>query len=182
MNLRMILDSIIDIEGGYRNHPHDPGGPTRYGITEATARSYGYPGPMEKLPKSLARRIYRDRYVSGPGFDKVARLSEPIASELIDTGVNMGPVVAAIMLQRWLNAFNQQGSAYPDLELDGKIGPLSIGALKAFLLWRGKDGERVMLVALNCLQGTRYLELSERDHSMESFTYGWMLNRVGVLK
>jgi len=33
-----LIDRIIEVEGGYVNNPNDKGGPTKYGITEATAR------------------------------------------------------------------------------------------------------------------------------------------------
>ncbi|EHJ6098195.1 hypothetical protein KBS13_005008, partial [Escherichia coli] len=94
--------------------------------------------------------------------------------------VNMGPAVAAKMLQRWLNVFNQKGMLYPDMDADGCIGPRTINALRVFLEKRGKDGELVMLTALNCTQGERYLALAEKREANESFVYGWMKARVTV--
>lgn len=92
----------------------------------------------------------------------------------------MGPTVASKMLQRWLNVFNLRGKLYPDLDADGRIGPRTINALRAYLGNRGKDGERVMLTSLNCTQGERYLELAEKREANESFVYGWMKERVVV--
>ncbi|HGV2852360.1 TPA: putative peptidoglycan-binding domain-containing protein, partial [Escherichia coli] len=112
--------------------------------------------------------------------DQVATLSPDIAAELCDTGVNMGPTVASRMLQRWLNVFNQQGRLYPDMDTDGRIGPRTINALRAYLQKRGKDGELVLVKALNCTQGDRYLELAEKREANESFVYGWMKERVAV--
>ena len=37
-----ILASVIYLEGGYTDDPDDPGGKTKYGITERVAREYGY--------------------------------------------------------------------------------------------------------------------------------------------
>ncbi|HIA7879332.1 TPA: putative peptidoglycan-binding domain-containing protein, partial [Escherichia coli] len=119
-------------------------------------------------------------YWFGPRFDQVATLSPDIAAELCDTGVNMGPTVASRMLQRWLNVFNQQGKLYPDMDTDGRIGPRTINALRAYLQKRGKDGELVLVKALNCTQGDRYLELAEKREANESFVYGWMKERVAV--
>ncbi|HAN6196077.1 TPA: hypothetical protein N2342_005165, partial [Escherichia coli] len=119
-------------------------------------------------------------YWFGPRFDQVATLSPDIAAELCDTGVNMGPTVASRMLQRWLNVFNQQGRLYPDMDTDGRIGPRTINALRAYLQKRGKDGELVLVKALNCTQGDRYLELAEKREANESFVYGWMKERVAV--
>lgn len=110
----------------------------------------------------------------------MAALSSDIAAELCDTGVNMGPSVASKMLQRWLNVFNLQGKLFPDMDADGRIGPRTINALRTYLQKRGKDGELVMLKALNCTQGDRYLELAEKREANESFVYGWMKERVAV--
>ena len=44
-----ILASIIFYEGGYSDDPDDPGGKTKYGITERVAREYGYLGSIEVL-------------------------------------------------------------------------------------------------------------------------------------
>ena len=180
MNFEPFIDKVLEAEKGYVDHPADRGGPTCWGITQAVARANGYTGPMQDLPVSLARQIYRGRYIVGPGFDKVAAVSEPIAGELIDTGVNMGPNRPGEFLQRWLNGFNDTGSRYADLFVDGRIGPVTIDALRAFLRWRGGEGERVMVVALNCLQGTRYLDITEGDRSQRAFLYGWMRARVAA--
>ncbi|HHU7902496.1 TPA: putative peptidoglycan-binding domain-containing protein, partial [Escherichia coli] len=115
-----------------------------------------------------------------PRFDQIATLSPDIAAELCDTGVNMGPTVASKMLQRWLNAFNLRGKLYPDMNVDGRIGPRTINALRAYLAYRGKEGELVMLRSLNCTQGYGYLERTENREANESFTYGWMKERVVV--
>lgn len=110
----------------------------------------------------------------------MAALSPDIAAELCDTGVNMGPTVASKMLQRWLNVFNLRGKLYPDMDADGRIGPRTLNALRAYMKNRGRDGELVLLTALNCTQGDRYLELAEKREANESFVYGWMKERVGV--
>lgn len=178
MNFEPFIDKILAVEDGFVDHPDDRGGPTNYGITQAVARANGYDGPMQEMPVSLAREIYRKRYIIGPGFDRVALVNEKVASELIDTGVNMGPSVAAVFFQRWLNAFNDVGSRYADIFVDGKVGEITVGALRAFLRWRGEEGARVLLAALNCVQGSRYLDIAEANPTQERFIYGWIKNRV----
>lgn len=173
-----IADQIIEREGGYVNHPSDRGGPTCYGVTEAVARANGYKGPMQDLPRSFAFNLYVDRYFRKPGFDKVAEVSQKIAAELTDTAVNCGPGLPPIWLQEWLNGFNRQGKDYPDLTVDGAIGPMTISVLRAFLAKRGAEGERVMLAALNCSQGARYLDLTQRREKNEDFLFGWVRDRV----
>lgn len=172
-----ILDGIIKTEGGYVDHPADRGGETKYGITAAVARANGYQGPMRDLPESMAREIYRARYVNAPNFSSVLAIDEAIGVELVDTGVNMGPHVAAGFLQRMLNGLNSQ-HRYPDLFVDGRVGRQTLAALTQFLEWRDRDGRTVLLRGLNGLQATHYIELTERRKSQRAFLYGWLLNRV----
>lgn len=174
-----IINTTIGHEGGYSNNPNDTGGATRWGITEKVARTHGYKGDMRDLPRETAVSIYEDDYWYAPRFDQIATVSPAVAAEMFDTGVNMGPSVPIKFLQRWLNAFNNQGKHYPDQTADGRIGPRTVDALKQYLTSRGKDAEKVMVRSLNCSQGARYLELAEGRQTNETFVYGWMLNRVG---
>lgn len=178
--IKSIIDDIIKAEGGYSNNPNDSGGETMYGITKSVAVANGYSGAMKDLPISLAENIYYTQYVSKPKFDLLLPVSKSIAEEVIDTGVNMGPAVAGKFLQRCLNAFNNQGKLYADIAVDGKVGPATVAALKSYLGTRGGQGEIVMLRALNCLQGARYIELAEVNPKNESFAYGWVAGRVSL--
>jgi len=171
---------VVMIEGGYGKHKDDLGGATRYGITEAVAREHGYIGAMPLLPLSVAHEIYRKKFWDLLKLDAIAEMSEPIADEVFDTGVNMGTGIAATFLQRALNSLNRQQTDYADLTVDGAIGDKSVAALRAFLKLRGKRGETVMLRALNSLQGARYIEISESRMANETFTFGWFDNRVVV--
>lgn len=173
-----IFNEIIGREGGYVNNPDDTGGPTNWGITQKVARAHGYNGDMKNLTRLQAIAILDADYWTGPRFDQVALVSMPIAVELTDTGVNMGPAVAAKFLQRCLNVFNNQGKAYPDLIADGQIGNRTIAALTAFCTGRGQPGINVMIKALNGLQCVRYIELAEQRPANESFIYGWIANRI----
>lgn len=175
LTVDQMIDELIRREGGYVNNPADKGGETNFGITIGTARNYGYTGHMYDLPRGVAEAIYRKQYFTDPGFDRVALVSMPVAEELFDTGVNMGTSVPGPWLQRWLNAFLE---AAP-LVVDGAIGPATINALRAFLARRGAEGETVLVRGLNCLQGARYLDLTEHRVANKAFIYGWMLNRVG---
>lgn len=184
MTIKDIIDGAIKREGGYTFHPSDRGGPTNWGITAVTL------GQWRKLPRAAtaeevsdmpiaeARAIYYDRYVRRPGFSLIAEVSMPVAEEVIDSGVNFGPSVPGVWLQRWLTALNRMGRDYPDLTVDGRVGPVTTAALAAFLRVRGDHGERVLVTGLNCSQGARYLELAEARGSQESFLYGWVSGRV----
>ena len=180
MEIDDLIDSLIEREGGYANHPSDRGGPTKYGITEAVARAHGYSGAMRDLPRDEAAAIYKRLYWLRPRFDQVAKRSQAVAAELFDTGANMGPAVAATFLQRALSALNRDRKDYADLVPDGRIGAATLAALDTFLQLRGKaTGESVLLRALDALQGERYIRLAERRPANEAFLYGWLANRVG---
>ena len=179
-SLEGLIDGLLEREGGYVNHPADRGGPTCFGITEAVAPAHGYHGQMRQLPRAEAAAIYARIYWLRPRFDEVAKRSGRVAAELFDTGVNMGPAVAATFLQRALTALNRNGSDFADLVPDGRIGDVTLQALEAFLAVRGKSGgEKVLLRALEALQGERYLRLAERRPANEAFLYGWLANRIG---
>lgn len=178
-----IINGLLEREGGYVDHPSDRGGPTCWGITEKTARQEGYVGDMHSMPRPTAYAIYLRKYWSEPGFEDVYNavpgLTEPIGEELLDTGTNMGQATAGKFLQRCLNVLNGRGKYWPDLEVDGDVGPNTVGAVRSLMKQRGTPGAVVLLRMLNALQGARYIELAEQDPSQEDFEFGWQLNRVG---
>jgi lysozyme family protein len=181
MNIDKMLTDLLRVEGGYVNDPRDAGGETNWGITIGTARSNGYTGPMKDMTKAQALDIYRQQYFFKPGFGLVFNEAPSVAAELFDTGVNMGPTVAAKFLQRSLNALNNEGKHYADLKVDGQIGPATIKALSALVARRGLDDtEDMLLKMLNCLQGARYIELAEARSANEAFIWGWFQHRVGM--
>lgn len=172
------FDYTVAIEGGFSDDPKDSGGATKYGITEAVARAFGYTGRMQDLSLPDARRIYRAKFWDAMRLDEIASISEVIALELFDTGVNQGTGAAGTYLQRALNALNQEGKLYPDVTVDGAIGRMTVAALREYMGRRGKDGELVMRRALNALQGAFYIGLAEQRSKDEAYVYGWLLNRV----
>lgn len=168
-----IINDVIDTEGGYVNDPDDSGGETMYGITKAVARKAGFEGDMKDLPRKTAFDIYYKQYVISPGFIAVHGVHAAIAIEVIDTGVNMGPVWGAKFLQRSLNAL--QGSG---LVVDGIVGARTITALKDYVEYRKEPGVKVLLKMLNSLQCVRYIELVENASKNRKFIYGWVNARV----
>lgn len=178
MNVTDIINGVIGVEGRYSNNPNDPGGETMWGVTKENARLAGYMGEMKDMPRETAFKIYSVRYVNGPHFDLVAKISAPIAAVLVDTGVNMGVHVASGFLQRALNIFNRCGTDYGDIELDYNVGGNTVSALQSFLQKRAPDGESVMLKALNCLRGERFISIAEHNPKEEDFEFGWFRNRI----
>lgn len=176
------LQKMFNIEGLYSNDPSDSGGATMLGITEVVARANGYAGPMDKMSPTIARDIFYNQYWAIQRLDDIASLSEGIAYELFDTGVNCGIGTSGLFLQECLNGLNRLEKDYPDVKTDGLIGPLTVYTLKQFLTFRGQKGELVMLRLLNCLQGARYLDLTQARKKDEKWLFGWVLQRVTLPK
>ncbi len=172
-------------EGGYVDHPSDPGGRTNHGITERVARAHGFKGDMRDLSAVKAEEIAKREYWDVIRLDEISTLSDAIAQELFDTNLNMwadkaGGRAAIYFLQRQLNALNSQQRHYPDVVVDGRIGEKTIAALREFLRRRGKDGETVLLRGLNSEQTCDYRRQAEANELKEDFYFGWVLNRVVI--
>ncbi len=172
------INELIEREGGYVNDPKDSGGETKYGITVATARAYGYTGPMRDLPHATAQTIYLRRYWVEPKFHQVDEVYPALAESLLDFGVLAGQQTAAKQLQQALNVLNRNGADYPDIVADGRIGSLTLAALRAFIKKRGREGGGVLFGMVVARQSVYLQELSERRPKDEAFQYGWQLNRA----
>lgn len=111
---------ILASEGGYVDHPKDPGGATNMGITHKTLAAWrGKPvskQDVKNLSKEEALRIYEAQYWKAVGGDKLpAGLDYAVA----DYGINSGPARAVKDLQRVLGVAS-----------DGVIGVQTLAALK----------------------------------------------------
>lgn len=183
-----IIDDILKKEGSqYTNHSADRGGPTKWGITLDTLRAWRKApstsaADVQALTEDEARRIYYENYVVKPGYVHVMALMPRLAAKLVDTGVNVGTRRASRWLQTALNAFNRSylpTPDYPELKIDGDIGPATIRALSAFAKLRGSErSERVLVRAVNAQQGCHYLGLGATDAKQETFMLGWFDQRV----
>lgn len=177
-----IVDRIIDMEGGYVDHKDDTGGETKYGVTEKVARANGYEGHMSELTITFAQDLYVTEYYLAPKFNLVEEVSETLAKEMMDSGVNVGYRTPIKWFQRLLNVSNCKQKYYKDIEVDGYLGSKSIGAYTALCKRRGElEAERYMFNGLNSFQQVYYVELAERREKDETFVYGQIVNRVEYL-
>jgi lysozyme family protein len=182
--LEPIIDEVIGIEGGFVDDPNDAGGATRWGVTEAVARAHGYKGRMQDYPREQAVDVYEKNYFLDPNFHLIATHSKAVAKELFEIEVNCPPGVAAKFMQRALRVLNDpKGNGqviFPDVDVDGRIGGDTASALSAFLKYRGKGGEVVLLKMINAQQAVYYIERAEKRPQNERFEYGWIANRVAI--
>jgi lysozyme family protein len=118
------LDHVLAHEGGYVEHPRDPGGATNMGITHKTLARWRAVSPWWKLPKTAVRQLSRDEAASiyrrhywlparadvlPPGLDLA----------LFDYAVNSGPARAIKALQ-----------VIVGVKADGLFGRLTLGAVR----------------------------------------------------
>lgn len=148
MDFQTAVKHILLFEGGYANHPLDPGRATMYGITEAVAREEGYTGDMQKLPVDTAKQIYKKRY-----WDKINADALPpsIRLTMFDAAVNSGPRQAILWLQR--------AAGVPD---DGLLGPKTLTAVHAL----NADALRMKLLA-------QRLKFLSNLNTFGTFGRGW---------
>ena len=164
---RRALAFTLRYEGGYVNHPKDPGGATMKGITQATYNAW-------RRARALARRavayirseeveeIYRRRYWNVMRCDDIAAASPELAICLFDFGVNSGPARAVKYLQR---------SAL--VNADGIIGPKTIVAIFNAV----RKDERQFVRSYIATRETFVRGL----RTWKTFGRGWM-NRLNALR
>ena len=160
-NFEKAFHELIMIEGGYVNDPTDRGGETKYGISKRA-----YPNvDIRNLTIEGAKDIYLEDYWKASGSHHM--LNYDLALELFDTGVNMGQGISRRFLQEALNLMNRNGRDFPNLEVDGKIGPITITAYR-------KVDDKILLKVLNGLQFMRYVWICRERPDQEKYFNGWM--------
>jgi len=97
------LRRLLVHEGGYTNHPSDPGGPTNFGITIHDARKYWKAGAtaadVRAMSIEVAKGIYRAKYWHAMRCDE---LPAGVDYAIFDYAVNSGTGRAPKVLQRVL--------------------------------------------------------------------------------
>lgn len=167
-----IIASTIKLEGGYVNHPSDPGGETNMGVTKKVAVAHGYTGPMKTIPRSVVESIYYQSYMVAPGYEPLIALDPAVTEEMFDTTVNMGPARPGRFFQQSLNEI------CPALKLtvDGQVGPATVAG---FARCQRTLLCRAMLPALDAKQLAEYDRLIRANAKLAVFRKGWVKNRIG---
>lgn len=97
------LRRLLLSEGGYSNHPSDPGGPTNFGITIIDYRKYVKPNATAADVKAMkveeAKSIYRAKYWDAQKCDE---LPSGLDYSIFDYGVNSGIGRSGKVLRRIL--------------------------------------------------------------------------------
>jgi lysozyme family protein len=154
------LKAVLKHEGGFVNHPKDPGGMTNLGVTKRVWEQWVGGKVDEKTMRSLTPELvapmYRKQYWDAVKGDD---LPEGLDYLMFDFAVNAGPVRAIRTMQKAMG-----------LTTDGIIGPKTLGVLK--------DSNREELVA-------RFSDEKEAFYralpTFSTFGKGW-LRRVAETK
>ena len=155
-SFKEIIEKVLEHEGGYVNDPKDLGGETKYGITKRF-----YPDiDIKNLTIEQAKEIYKSDYWDR---NKVESLPQNLWHIYFDMCVNMGKRTAVKVLQR---AAVNKGK---DIEVDGGLGPMTIGALK------GVELDRVRAFRVKY-----YVDLITARPEQEKFYLGWFRRATEV--
>lgn len=151
MNFDQAFQILLTHEGGYADDTAlgDRGGKTRYGVTEAVARTAGYRGDMRELPLELAKQIYKREYWDAVRADE---LPTSIRYCVFDAAVNSG-VGQSI---KWL----QRAAGVRD---DGVLGPVTLAAV-----------QQLDASALRMRMLAQRLRLMASLPSWPAFSRGWV--------
>jgi lysozyme family protein len=153
------LKGVLEHEGGYSNHPADPGGPTNWGITIYDARMYwkanATAADVRAMPLSVAKSIYKTKYWDALRCDA---LPAGLDYAVFDFGVNSGISRSAKFLQGLVG-----------VRQDGRIGPITITA--------ANEGDAASLISSLC---DARLEFLQRLNTWGTFGRGWSRRVSGV--
>ena len=118
-NYNKCLETILHHEGGYVNHPKDPGGETNLGVTKRVYLEHGGTKDMKDLLVEDVAPIYKKGY-----WDKMKGDDLPSGLDLcvFDFGVNAGPGRSAKYLQTMIGTV-----------ADGGIGPNTLKAVANYV-------------------------------------------------
>lgn len=108
-NFEHCVNVILGYEGGLSNHPADPGGLTKYGIS----KTFHPDVDVENLTLEQAKQIYKDEYWDAAGCED---LPEPLDFAVFDASVQHGSYTAKQMLKNaagmWENMIIQRMERY----------------------------------------------------------------------
>ena len=151
-NFSKCLEVILHHEGGYVNHPKDPGGETNLGVTKRVYEEFGGTKDMKDLTQEDVEPIYEKNY-----WDKLKcdDMPEGLDLMLFDFGVNAGPGRAAKFLQQMIGTV-----------VDGGIGPNTLAKLEEYIR---ENGEHEAVKKYQEMRQKYYESLS----TFATFGKGW---------
>lgn len=168
-----VFACAIGVEGGFVDHPADKGGPTKFGITIGTLKSWRGSAVSSKDIKNLtleeARQIYYEKYFVPNNLTYLS--DKKIACVLFDQIINQG---ASAPSRRAVDTLREMG-LYDGA--DTRLTPEVCSKLEA-LQWAGKSDEFLIRYLVKSQQ--YYGDIVRRNPSQQVFLRGW-INRTHKL-
>ncbi|GLQ53585.1 glycoside hydrolase family 108 protein [Devosia nitrariae] len=156
----LFFPHLLRIEGGYVNHPKDPGGATNMGVTHLTLAAWrkidrATRAMVKALTVQEAKQIYRAQYWNAARCDD---LPFGLDVAVFDFGVNSGVGRSVRMLQTELKARKLYSGA-----IDGIIGSKTLNAVRQV-----SDIEGLIVAFMH-----RRLAFLKRLKGWSTFGRGW---------
>lgn len=162
-NFQKCLNLVLIHEGGYVNHPADPGGATNKGVIQRVYNAYrkrkGQSArSVRHITDAEVRDIYKRQY-----WDRVEGDDLPYGVDyaVFDYAVNSGTARAENEIQRVLGS----------VTVDGQIGQVTLAAIE--------DADPKKLIVDLCNRRMRFLK---RLKHWKTFGRGWTRRIDGVRK
>lgn len=164
---------VLSNEGGYTDHPDDPGGATNYGITLPVLREDGIFGDInndgdidvediKSLSIDQAKDIYKRQWWDRYEYWQIA--DQMIATKILDLSVNMGPRQAHLVAQRALRSIGHP------IKEDGILGPIT-------KLTINQADPLFLMFAMRSEAAGVYRAIVAKNPTLKVFLAGW-LNRA----
>jgi lysozyme family protein len=155
------LKVVLKAEGGYSNHPSDPGGATNFGITQVVYDVYRAgkslaPKSVREIAPEEVQDIFFSKYWKPMNLDGIR--DDDLILQLFDAGINTGIKTAIKLIQRLIGVVD-----------DGVLGVESIRAINEY------NGN--IIADFSKRRKLFYVTLTQNKPNLKVFLKGW-LSRV----
>lgn len=188
--VKRMISTLLELEGGYGNNPHDKGGETKYGITKNS-----YPHlDIKNLTKADAVEIYKrdwlERYsglynsiyahLEACGTDDKSAVNVYFSPTFFCFAVNAGTQRAVRFLQNAINETSKNIRKQLFISEDGLWGPQSSAALQTVIYQDGNDTptneiSRALNIAARFKENAlRHYYFLAHKPDQRQFLYSWV--------
>lgn len=162
-NFELAIETILEHEGGFVDHKHDPGGATNFGISlrwleqiDLAEADIDMDGDVDaddikKMTRKQAIAFYKKHWWVKHKYDRIT--NNGVAIKVFDMAVNMGAKQAHKLVQRSMRAVGLE------VEDDGILGPKSIEAINLAT-------SQHLIPAIRCTQAGFYYALVMRNAAL----------------
>lgn len=165
-------DKLLKIEGGFVNHPADPGGATMRGISMQFLRLVKYKKDgkpitvkqLQSMPLDETKAIYKKYFWDMAKCNLIT--DKEVAAKVFDMCVNLGPSQACKLLQISINRMLDTV-----LTVDGKLGPKTFACIDCIIADKKADE---LLDEIKDNLAHFYINLAADKPQLKVFLQGWL--------